>query len=117
VASAPSSNAEHALDPVYARKLGVNIDELLISAARHRRAGAGNLRHAGALRRGRRAGESIRWAGPMVPRAELEGEMGDCLARAPSSFDESGIAQAHRLDQQIQHHGDLHQSNPDEDRR
>src|ERR1035437_3692506 len=25
------SDAEHALDPVYARKLGVNIDELLIS--------------------------------------------------------------------------------------
>ncbi len=33
-------DAEHALDPVYARKLGVNLDDLLISPARHGRAGA-----------------------------------------------------------------------------
>jgi len=47
-------DAEHALDPIYARKLGVHVDDLLI-AARRRRAGAGNCRHAGALRRRRRA--------------------------------------------------------------
>ncbi|MFX4982799.1 ATPase domain-containing protein, partial [Acinetobacter baumannii] len=28
-------DAEHALDPVYARKLGVNVDELLISQPDH----------------------------------------------------------------------------------
>jgi recombination protein RecA len=37
-------DAEHALDPQYARKLGVNLDELLISPARHRRAGARDRR-------------------------------------------------------------------------
>ena len=50
-------DAEHALDPVYARKLGVNVDDLLISQPDHRRAGARDRRHAGALRRGRRAGD------------------------------------------------------------
>ncbi len=49
-------DAEHALDPIYARKLGVNVDDLLISQPDHRRAGAGDRRHAGALRRDRRAG-------------------------------------------------------------
>ncbi len=44
-------DAEHALDPVYARKLGVDLDEPADLAARHRRAGAGNHRHAGALGR------------------------------------------------------------------
>src|SRR5664279_3381506 len=43
-------DAEHALDPVYARKLGVNIDELLIDSV-----------------------------AALVPKAELEGEMGDSL--------------------------------------
>ena len=33
-------DAEHALDPVYARKLGVNLDDLLISPAGYRRAGS-----------------------------------------------------------------------------
>ena len=50
-------DAEHALDPIYARKLGVNVDDLLISQPDARRAGARNRRHAGALRRGRRAGD------------------------------------------------------------
>ena len=46
-------DVEHALDPVYAKALGVDIDSLLVSA-RHRRTGAGNLRGAGALGRHRR---------------------------------------------------------------
>ena len=49
-------DAEHALDPVYARKLGVNLDDLLISQPDTGRAGARNHRHAGAVRRDRRAG-------------------------------------------------------------
>ena len=52
-------DAEHALDPVYARKLGVNLDDLLDLPARHRRAGARDRRHAGALRRRRRAGHRL----------------------------------------------------------
>ena len=53
-------DAEHALDPIYAAKLGVSVDDLLVSPARHRRAGAGNRRHVGAFRRGG-PWWSIRW--------------------------------------------------------
>ena len=52
-------DAEHALDPSYAEKLGVNIERPAGLAARHRRAGAGNHRHAGALRRRRRGGHRL----------------------------------------------------------
>jgi recombination protein RecA len=68
-------DAEHALDPVYAKKLGVNIDELIVSQPDTGRAGAGDRRHAGALQRDRRAGGRLgRRAGSA---AEIEGEMGD----------------------------------------
>ena len=36
-------DAEHALDPSYARALGVDIDSMLISQPGHRRAGPGDL--------------------------------------------------------------------------
>ena len=49
-------DAEHALDPPYAGKLGVDIDELLLSPARYGRAGARNRGHPGALGRDRRPG-------------------------------------------------------------
>ena len=39
-------DAEHALDPVYARKLGVNLDDLLVVPAGQRRTGARDCRHA-----------------------------------------------------------------------
>jgi RecA/RadA recombinase len=42
-------DAEHALDPVYAKKLGVDIDELIVSQPEYRRTGAGNHRYAGAF--------------------------------------------------------------------
>ncbi len=54
-------DAEHALDPGYARKLGVNLDELLISQARHRRAGARDRRHAGPLRAPSTSSSSTAW--------------------------------------------------------
>ncbi len=53
-------DAEHALDPVYARKLGCKVEDLLISQPELRRAGARDRRHAGAIRRGRRAGRQLR---------------------------------------------------------
>ena len=54
-------DAEHAMDPVYAAAIGVDVDELLISPARHRRAGARDHRHADPLGRARRASSSTRW--------------------------------------------------------
>ncbi len=68
-------DAEHALDPVYARKLGVNVEELLISQPD---AGEQALEIADTLvRSGAIDVLVIDSVAALVPRAELEGEMGD----------------------------------------
>jgi recombination protein RecA len=68
-------DAEHALDPGYARKLGVNVDELLISQPD---AGEQALEIADTLvRSGAIDILVIDSVAALVPRAELEGEMGD----------------------------------------
>ena len=70
-------DAEHALDPVYARKLGVNVDELLISQPDH---GEQALEIADTLvRSGAVDVLVVDSVAALVPRAELEGEMGDSL--------------------------------------
>src|SRR6201990_1152835 len=68
-------DAEHALDPVYARKLGVNIDDLLISQPD---TGEQALEIADTLvRSGAVEVLVVDSVAALVPRAELEGEMGD----------------------------------------
>jgi recombination protein RecA len=68
-------DAEHALDPGYAKKLGVNIDELLISQPD---AGEQALEIADTLvRSGAIDILVVDSVAALVPRAELEGEMGD----------------------------------------
>ena len=68
-------DAEHALDPIYARKLGVNVDDLLISQPDH---GEQALEIADTLvRSGAIDVLVIDSVAALVPRAELEGEMGD----------------------------------------
>ncbi len=68
-------DAEHALDPVYARKLGVNVDDLLISQPD---AGEQALEIADTLvRSGAVDVLVIDSVAALVPRAELEGEMGE----------------------------------------
>ena len=68
-------DAEHALDPTYARKLGVNIDDLLISQPD---AGEQALEIADTLvRSGAIDVLVVDSVAALVPRAELEGEMGD----------------------------------------
>jgi recombination protein RecA len=70
-------DAEHALDPIYARKLGVNIDELLISQPD---TGEQALEIADTLvRSGAVDVLVIDSVAALVPRAELEGEMGDSM--------------------------------------
>ena len=70
-------DAEHALDPTYARKLGVDVDELLISQPD---AGEQALEIADTLvRSGAIDVLVIDSVAALVPRAELEGEMGDSL--------------------------------------
>lgn len=68
-------DAEHALDPQYASKLGVNIDELLLSQPD---TGEQGLEIAEALvRSGAVDIVVIDSVAALVPKAEIEGEMGD----------------------------------------
>jgi recombination protein RecA len=68
-------DAEHALDPVYARKLGVNVDDLLISQPDH---GEQALEIADTLvRSGAVDVLVVDSVAALVPLSELEGEMGD----------------------------------------
>ncbi|WP_202405358.1 recombinase RecA [Saccharibacter sp. 17.LH.SD] len=68
-------DAEHALDPIYARKLGVNVDQLLLSQPD---AGEQALEIADTLvRSGAIDVLVIDSVAALVPRAELEGDMGD----------------------------------------
>src|SRR5881296_3109356 len=70
-------DAEHALDPTYARKLGVNVDDLLISQPD---TGEQALEIADTLvRSGAIDILVVDSVAALVPRAELEGEMGDSL--------------------------------------
>jgi len=66
---------EHALDPVYAQKLGVNIEDLFVSQPD---TGEQALEIAEALvRSGAVAVVVVDSVAALVPRAEIEGEMGD----------------------------------------
>src|SRR5947207_7209950 len=68
-------DAEHALDPIYARKLGVKVDDLLISQPDH---GEQALEIADTMvRSGAIDVLVVDSVAALVPRAELEGEMGD----------------------------------------
>ena len=68
-------DAEHALDPTYAQRLGVNIDELLVSQPD---SGEQALEIADMLvRSGALDIVVVDSVAALVPRAEIEGEMGD----------------------------------------
>ena len=68
-------DAEHALDPVYAKKLGVNIDELIVSQPD---TGEQALEICDTLVRSNAVDVLvIDSVAALVPRAEIEGEMGD----------------------------------------
>src|ERR1700731_2640030 len=70
-------DAEHALDPIYARKLGVDIDEMLISQPD---TGEQALEITDTLvRSGGVVIVVIDSVAALTPKAELEGEMGDSL--------------------------------------
>ena len=70
-------DAEHALDPIYAQKLGVSLDELLISQPD---TGEQSLEIADTLvRSGAVDVLVIDSVAALTPRAELEGDMGDSL--------------------------------------
>ena len=68
-------DAEHALDPIYASKIGINVDDLLISQPDY---GEQGLEIAEVLvRSGAVDVIVVDSVAALVPKAELEGEMGD----------------------------------------
>ncbi len=68
-------DAEHAMDPQYARRVGVNIDELLVSQPDH---GEQALEIAELLiRSGALDVVAVDSVAALTPKAEIEGEMGD----------------------------------------
>ena len=88
-------DAEHALDPVYARKLGVDLENLLISQPD---TGEQALEITDTLvRSGAIDVLVIDSVAALVPRAEIEGEMGDSASRPAGPPDEPGVAQADRV--------------------
>ncbi|MCR9148626.1 MAG: recombinase RecA [Rhodobacteraceae bacterium] len=73
-------DAEHALDPLYARKLGVNLDELLISQPD---TGEQALEITDTLvRSGAVSMVVVDSVAALVPKSELEGDMGDAQVGA-----------------------------------
>ena len=68
-------DAEHAMDPLYAQNIGLDIDELLVSQPDY---GEQGLEIADMLvRSGAVDVVAIDWVAALTPRAELEGQMGD----------------------------------------
>jgi recombination protein RecA len=67
-------DAEHALDPIYAAALGVNVDELLVSQPD---TGEMGLEVVDQLVRSSAIDVVVDSVAALVPRAEIEGEMGD----------------------------------------
>ena len=93
-------DAEHALDPTYARALGVKIEDMLISQPD---TGEQALEITEALvRSGAIDVVVVDSVAALVPRAEIEGEMGDSFVGLHGPAHESGAAEAdghHRQDQ------------------
>jgi recombination protein RecA len=107
-------DAEHALDPSYATKLGVNISDLLVSQPD---SGEQALEIVDTLvRSGALDVLVIDSVAALTPRAELEGEMGDSHMGPAGTFDVASLAQADLDHFEIEHGRDIHQPVAYEDR-
>ena len=108
-------DAEHALDPAYARKLGVDLDELLISQPD---TGEQALEIADTLvRSGAIDVLVVDSVAALVPPRGIGRRDGRHPCGTAGAADEPGASQAHLVDRAIEMHGHLHQPNPDKDRR
>ena len=82
-------DAEHALDPVYAERLGVNVDELLLSQPD---TGEQALEICEALVRSQAISiVVIDSVAALVPQAEIDGEMGGLSCWASSTFNVTSV--------------------------
>jgi recombination protein RecA len=106
-------DAEHALDPTYAKKLGVDLDELLVSQPDTGEQ-ALDIAEMLVVERGRRHRRRL-GRGARAP-GRARGRDGRLARRPAGAPDEPGAAQAHRHDRQART-PHLHQPDPREDRR
>ena len=107
-------DAEHAMDPVYAKRIGVDVDELLVSQPDH---GEQALEIADLLiRSGAVDVVAIDSVAALTPKVELEGADGRPDGRPPGADDEPGHAQARRQPQPREHALRVHQPDPREGR-
>ena len=107
-------DAEHAVDPVYAAKIGVNVDNLLISQPD---CGEDALNIADMLVRSNAVDVLVvDSVAALVPRAEIEGQMG-FVRRSPRQIDVPGSPQTYWRDQPQPHLLHLHQPDPRKNRR
>ena len=87
-------DAEHAMDPLYAQEIGVDIDELLVSQPDY---GEQALEIADMLvRSGAVDVVAVDSVAALTPRAELEGQMGDQTVGLQARMMSPGDAQARR---------------------
>ena len=108
-------DAEHALDPIYARKLGVNLEELIISQPD---TGEQALEITDTLvRSGAIDVIVVDSVAALTPKAEIEGEMGDVLPGMQARLMSQALRKLTGSISKSRMHGDLHQPDPHEDRR
>ncbi len=108
-------DAEHALDPGYAQKLGVNLDDLLVSQPD---TGEQALEIVDTLvRSGAVDIVVVDSVAALTPRAEIEGEMGDSLPGLQARLMSQALRKLTALDLQVQLHRPVHQPDPAQDRR
>ena len=108
-------DAEHAMDPLYAQQIGVDIDELLVSQPDY---GEQALEIVDMLiRSGAVDVIAVDSVAALTPRAELEGQMGDQTVGRPGPDDVPGDAQADRQPEPDPDPVRVHQPDPREGRR
>ena len=107
-------DAEHAMDPVYARAIGVNVDDLLISQPD---TGEQALEIADMLiRSGALDVLVIDSVAALTPRAEIEGEMGDTHVGLQARLMSQALRKLTGTLSKSEHHRHLHQPAAGKDR-
>ena len=107
-------DAEHAIDPIYAKRIGVDTDELLVSQPDY---GEQALEIVDVLvRSGAVDVVAVDSVAALTPRVELEGQMGEQTGRPAGAADVAGAAQARRQPQPGQDRLRVHEPDPREDR-
>jgi recombination protein RecA len=108
-------DAEHALDPSWAKRLGVNLDDLLVSQPD---TGEQALEICELLVRSNAVDVIvIDSVAALIPKAEIEGEMGDSHVGLQARLMSQAMRKLTGAIAKSQLHGDLHQPDPREDRR